>query len=162
MSLYLRPATPQDDKFLYDLLYQNFYDRLCAWAWDPQIRDPLLKLQIEGQRTTYAAQYPRADHAIIVLYDRLVGRLILNRGEQEHILVDIVIHKESRGKGVGTWLLRAICMEADMARKPVRLHVHPDNRARFLYERLGFHLVEDRQVSLLMERPVGAPGSIRP
>ena len=160
MSLYLRPAEPRDEKFVYELIYENLYDQLCAWAWDPATREKLMKIQIDGQRASYAAQYPQADNAIIVLYERPVGRLILDRGEQAHHLVDIVLKKESRSKGVGTWLLRAICMEAEMSRKPMRLYVQPNNRAKALYERLGFRMIEDHQVTLLMERPVGASAAV--
>jgi ribosomal protein S18 acetylase RimI-like enzyme len=156
MSLYLRPALPTDEVFLEQLVYENLYEQLYAWAWDPAIREPLLKIQIDGQRASYAASFPRADHGIIMLDGRAIGRLIVNRAEQEHYLVDIVLKKESRGKGVGTWLLRALCMEAELARKPLRLQVQPTNRAKDLYLRLGFRMIEDRQITWLMERAVGA------
>lgn len=156
MSLCLRPAVPQDEAFLNELIYENLYEQLCAWAWEPTVREPLLKLQIDGQRASYAASFPRADHGIILLYDRPVGRLIVDRGPEMHYLVDIVLKKENRGKGVGTWLLRALCMEAKLARKPLRLQVQLNNRAKDLYLRLGFRMIEDRQYAWLMERSLDA------
>lgn len=160
MSLYLRPVVPEDDSFLYQLIYENLYEQLFAWAWDPAIRDHLMKIQVDGQRAAYAANYPQADHGIIMLEGRAVGRLLVDRAPHQHYVVDIVLKKENRGKGVGTWLLRALCMEAELARKPLRLQVQTINRAKDLYLRLGFRMIEDNQITWLMERPVGAHAAV--
>jgi GNAT superfamily N-acetyltransferase len=156
MPLSLRPALPKYEPFLYQLLYENFFEKLAAHLWDPKIREPILKMQIQGQRSSYAAQYPQADHGIIVLDDRAIGRLILDRGPEFHCLVDITIAKKHRGAGIGTILIRSLCTEADLMRKPVRLHVASTNPARELYRRLGFRLLEDQQMNWLMERLPGA------
>jgi GNAT superfamily N-acetyltransferase len=160
MPLSLRPAVPADEQFLYQLVYDNMFEQLFAAAWDPQIREPLLKMQIEGQRSGFAAQFPNADHGIILLDDRPVGRIILDHGPEVHWLVDIVIARQHRGGGIGTWILRALCTEADLMRKPIRLQVTVTNPAQRLYHRLGFRLVEDLQITRLMERAPGAAGLV--
>ena len=156
MPLSLRPALPQDQPFLYQLLYENFYDNLAAWAWDPSIRTPLLNMQIQGQQASYAANYPHADHGIIVLDGQAIGRLLVDRGPEIHTLVDITIRKQNRGAGIGTVLVRSLCIEAEMARKPLRLQVRSDNRAKNLYQRLGFRLIEDLAITWVMERTPGS------
>ncbi len=50
-------------------------------------------------------------------------------------------------------MLREILAEADMAGKPVRIHVEVFNPARRLYQRLGFTQIADRGVYLFLERP---------
>jgi ribosomal protein S18 acetylase RimI-like enzyme len=50
-------------------------------------------------------------------------------------------------------LLERVAAEADELRLPVQLHVDVTSPARRLYERLGFSVVEDGAVHLLMERP---------
>lgn len=157
MGLSLRPATPNDELFLYRLVYENLTESLMASAWDPTVREPLLKMQIEGQRASYAAQFPSADYAIIMYDGEAIGRLILDRTQESHYLVDITILKKFRNAGIGTWLMRAICTEAELVRKPLRLQVFVINRAKALYQRLGFRMIEDRQVTWVMER---APGTI--
>jgi ribosomal protein S18 acetylase RimI-like enzyme len=157
MGLMLRPATPADEPFLFQLVHDTMAEQLQASAWDPKIRESLLKMQIEGQRISYAAQFPAADYGIIVYDDAAIGRLILDRGPQFHTLVDITLLAKHRGSGIGTWLLRAICTEAELMRKPIRLHVQATNRAKNLYQRLGFRTIEDYQVGMVMER---APGTI--
>ena len=84
--------------------------------------------------------------------DRAIGRLIIDRGADWDTLVDIVIVKEKRSAGIGTWLLRALCTEADWTNKPMRLQVQATNRAKNLYERLGFHKLQDFDPVILMER----------
>lgn len=157
MGLTLRPAVPADEPFLFQLVHDTMAEQLHAAAWDPKIRESLLKMQIEGQRASYAAQFPTADYGIIVYDDLAIGRLILDRGPQFHTLVDITLLPKHRSSGIGTWLLRALCTEAELMRKPIRLHVQVTNRAKNLYQRLGFRTIEDYQVGLVMER---APGAI--
>jgi len=158
MPLTLRPALPADEPFLYRLAYEHFYLKLLAHTWEPGMRDMLLKMQVEGQRATYATQFPRADHGIIVLDDRPIGRMLVDRGPEIHQLVDIVIGADQRGKGIGSIVLRALCTEAELMRKPLRLHVDVQNRARELYRRLGFRLIEDLQHAWVMERTPGGGG----
>jgi GNAT superfamily N-acetyltransferase len=152
MSLMIRQAVKEDGPFLYQLAYSYFYETLAAWAWEPAAREKLLKIQIDGQRAGYQAQFPNAQHGIILLDDRAIGRLLVDRGADFDTLVDIVIVKEKRGAGIGTWILRALCVEADLTNKRMRLHVQVTNRARNLYERLEFHKIEDHEVTWLMER----------
>jgi GNAT superfamily N-acetyltransferase len=162
MSLYLRPVLPEDDRFVYELLYDNFYETLMAHFWDPKIRDPLIKLQIDGQRSQYRAEFPNADHGIIMYDDRPIGRILMDRRTEWHYLVDILIQRQYRKKGIGTWLLRALCIEAEMMQKPMRLTVRTTNPAKELYKRLGFHIIEDYTMVWLMERPVGATVLVNP
>lgn len=152
MSLMIRQVVKEDDPFLYRLAYDNFYETLAAWAWEPVAREKLLKIQVDGQRASYRSQFPDAQHGVIMLENQAVGRLLVDRGLEFDTLVDIAIVKEKRGKGVGSWILRALCMEADLTNKRMRLHVQASNRARNLYERLGFHKVEDDGLVWLMER----------
>ena len=162
MPLTLRPVSPQDDEFLSQLLFESFFEKLSAHLWPEHIREPLLRMQMQGQRSTYAAQYPHADHALIALDDKPVGRILLDRGPQFHTLVDIVIAKKHRRAGMGTVLIRSLCIEAEMMRKPMRLNVAADNPARALYLRLGFRMLEADELNILMERAPGASPLITP
>lgn len=157
MGLMLRPVTPSDEPFLFRLVHDVMAEQLLASLWDPQIREPLLQMQYEAQRTSFAENFPTADYGIIVYDDAAIGRLILDRGPNFHHLVDITIQPSHRGKGIGTWLMRALCKEAEIMGKPLRLQVNVNNRARELYQRMGFRTIEDHQVTWVMER---LPGTI--
>ncbi|HEY3837796.1 MAG TPA: GNAT family N-acetyltransferase [Bryobacteraceae bacterium] len=161
MSLTLRPATPQDDQFVYDLIYRNLAETLHADTWDERIRHPLLDLQVRAKHGSYAVSHPNAEYAIIQLDDKPIGRLIIDRSGAFYDLVDIAILAKHRSAGIGSRLILAICTEAGMMKKNVRLYVSAGNpRAAALYRRLGFRVVEDRQSDLLMERAPGDPSQL--
>ena len=156
MALFVRPALPQDERFQYELTYEVLFEQLYAHTWDPRIRDHLLNLQIHAKHGSYAAVHPNADYAIVVLDDQPVGRMIIDRSGEFYHLVDISILSKRRGAGIGTRLVLALCMEAEMMHKNVRLYVSITNpRAADLYKRLGFRVIEALETVTLMER---APG----
>ena len=156
MPLFVRPTLPQDEQFVYQLAYQTMFEQLYAWTWDLRIRHQLLDMQVRAKHGAYASEFPNADYAIIVLDDEPVGGMIIDRAGEFYVLVDISIVPKHRGAGIGTRLILALCMEAELIRKKVRLHVSVTNpRASDLYKRLGFHAIEDLQTGTLMER---APG----
>lgn len=71
---------------------------------------------------------------------KIVGAVILNKTGMEgyipeNILVYIAVHQEQRGKGLGKELM---LKTLEKAQGSVKLHVEPENPARFLYEKLGF------------------------
>jgi GNAT superfamily N-acetyltransferase len=152
MSLMIRLAVKEDEPFLRKLAYDHFYEILFAWAWPEATREHLLQLQIDGQNSSYRAQFPNAPNGIIMLDDRAIGRILLDRGADGHTLVDILIVKEKRNRGVGTWLLRALCTEADLLNKHMRLQVQVSNPAQRLYQRMGFHKIGGDEMTMAMER----------
>ncbi|MBW6477925.1 MAG: GNAT family N-acetyltransferase [Bacteroidales bacterium] len=70
----------------------------------------------------------------------VAGAVIINKTGMagyipENILVYIAVHKDFRGKGLGKDLM---LKTFDKAEGSIKLHVEPENPARFLYEKLGF------------------------
>ncbi len=72
--------------------------------------------------------------------ETVTGAVIVNKTGMEgyipeNILVYIAVHKDYRGKGLGKDLM---LKTFDKAQGSIKLHVEPENPARFLYEKLGF------------------------
>lgn len=72
--------------------------------------------------------------------DTMAGAVIINKTGMagyipENILVYIAVHKDYRGKGLGKKLM---LKTFEKAKGSIKLHVEPENPARFLYEKLGF------------------------
>jgi [ribosomal protein S18]-alanine N-acetyltransferase len=72
--------------------------------------------------------------------EALTGAVIVNKTGMsgyipENILVYIAVHKNYRGKGLGKSLMKKAMQQAD---GDIKLHVEPENPARYLYENLGF------------------------
>jgi ribosomal protein S18 acetylase RimI-like enzyme len=76
-------------------------------------------------------------------------------------VIDIALLPEHRGRGLGTRLLRPLLVEASERGVKVEVYVEQFNRARGLYERLGFAIAEEAGVYLRMERPPGAAGQAK-
>lgn len=72
--------------------------------------------------------------------NQITGAVIINKTGMEgyipeNILVYIAVHKDYRGKGLGKDLMLKTFEKAEGS---IKLHVEPENPARFLYEKLGF------------------------
>lgn len=70
----------------------------------------------------------------------LVGAVVINKTGMkgyipENILVYIAVHSDFRGKGFGKQLMEKAHKMAD---GNMKLHVEPDNPARYLYEKMGY------------------------
>jgi ribosomal protein S18 acetylase RimI-like enzyme len=149
MVVALRTAQPDDEAFLFQVYASTRADELALIA--PEQQDAFLRMQFNAQRWSYTANYPDADHQIILLNDQPIGRMLIARNAQEIALVDIALLSEQRNQGLGTSLLRELIREAEQTRKFVRLHVLSGNRALQLYTRLGFQVIGQQEPYLEME-----------
>jgi ribosomal protein S18 acetylase RimI-like enzyme len=142
-SVTLRAAAPADQDFLRDVFASTRSEELVALGWNPTQSQNFIDLQFGAQQRTYQECYPAAENSIILLDERPIGRMIVDRSEDEITLVDIALLPAHRNAGIGTHLLNALQHEAARVGKAVRLNVFITNPAARLYERLGFSSVSD-------------------
>jgi ribosomal protein S18 acetylase RimI-like enzyme len=145
MSVTLRSALPDDEDFLFELFRQTVGDELAM------LGDAILRMQFKAQLLTYSAQFPAAEHQIIMLDERAIGRVLVERSESENRGVDIALLREYRNGGIGRMLVQELLDEAARAGKPFRISVVKSNPALHLYERLGFKTTGDTGTQFLME-----------
>ncbi|MGW6199941.1 GNAT family N-acetyltransferase [Kribbella sp. NPDC055110] len=131
----LRPATAADDEFLYDLHRRSLGEAIEA-TWGPWDDD----VQREFHRRWFAPETVE----IVLVGGRRAGMVqAAMTGADTFYISRIEIAPEVQGGGIGTTLLRGLL---DRARASgagaVELHVLELNRARALYERLGFRVVD--------------------
>jgi ribosomal protein S18 acetylase RimI-like enzyme len=70
----------------------------------------------------------------------------------DHIFVnELVIAPEFQNRGIGTQVLSELISEAKEKKLPIRLQVLKENKARFLYQRLGFKDTGTTETHLQME-----------
>jgi GNAT superfamily N-acetyltransferase len=149
----LRPVEPGDEDFLRRVYASTRADELALVPWDQAQKDAFLRWQFDAQDQWYTQQYAGASRDIVLVAGEAAGRLYVHRTENEILIVDISLLAEHRGRGVGTALLREVLAEGEVTGRRVTVHVERFNRALVLYRRLGFTLVEDQGVHLLLERP---------
>ncbi|MER7251461.1 GNAT family N-acetyltransferase [Kribbella sp. NPDC000426] len=139
----LRPATIADGDFLYDLHRRALGDVIEAtWGpWDDAV-----------QRRFHKAWFKPETIEIVLVGGQRSGMLQAAPADATTFYVSrIELAPEVQGRGVGTTLLRLLVERAQQAgSSAVELHVLELNRARELYERLGFEVVAEEPPKIRM------------
>jgi ribosomal protein S18 acetylase RimI-like enzyme len=140
LDLFLRPAQAKDEDFL-----RSVHDAGRAWEFEPlkaagedELLATILKQQAAAQHDEYFNTFTLAKYAVIEWCGHPIGRIYADFREQEIRILDLIILPAYRGKQIGEIIVRGLCAQASQERKPVTLQVHPFNRARLFYQRLGF------------------------
>ncbi len=147
----LRPSTPEDRELLYRIYASTRAGEMAAVPWSEQQKTDFLRFQFEAQDSYYREHFPQAAYDLIVLDGEPIGRLYIDRREDEIRLIDVALLPERRGGGLGGAIMRDVLAEGAAAGKLVRIHVESNNPAMRLYRRLGFEKVEEQGVYHLME-----------
>ena len=133
--------------------------------WTDEQKAAFLDMQFTAQKTHYEQYYPDCAFMVIEMDQVAIGRLYIDRADDDIRITDIALLPEFRGRGIGLMLMEEILAEGQATGKRVTIHVEHDNPARRLYDRLGFHQVDTNGVYHLMEwcpspaagqRPVGS------
>jgi ribosomal protein S18 acetylase RimI-like enzyme len=150
-AITFRRCVEADVPFLRHLYGTTREAELRHVDWTGEQKRVFLDMQFQAQKMYYEEQYPGCAFLVIELEGRPIGRLYLDRGDDDIRIVDIALLPERRGLGIGRMLMEEILAEGEAARKAVTIHVEHDNPAMRLYTRLGFRHVDTNGVYHLME-----------
>lgn len=150
-GFHVRPAEPADRAFERALFATARIDRAFLSGWPKETLEPFLDQQFQFQTVHYARAYPQADRLIVVAQTQAIGRLVLDRGGPEWVLVDIALLPDWRGQGLGEALIGGIQQLAAESGAAVLLSVDMSSRARLLYERLGFRAIDGSSPNVAMQ-----------
>jgi ribosomal protein S18 acetylase RimI-like enzyme len=125
----LRPARLADRDFLYALNEATMREYVeLVWGWDDQAQASFFDNRFQPDRWQ-----------VIQVGGQDIGVFIVEEGDDEIFLAEIQILPDWQGRGIGSAIVRSLMDSAATAGKPVTLRVlHVNERARALYERLGF------------------------
>jgi len=125
----LRPATQDDEDFAWQIFKLTMQESIAAvWGgWD-DVR----------WNTFFRRHYQLSLTRIIVVDGRDVGIRRVEERPDEVWLDTVEIAPEQQGRGLGSTIVRAVLADARSRNRAVGLQVNRANRARLLYERLGF------------------------
>src|ERR1043165_3933803 len=151
MTIRLRPVSFGDEQFLFSVYASTRIEEMDLVDWSTAQKQAFLQMQFRAQDRFYRENYRNAEYGVILLDDQAVGRLYIQRRQDEIRIMDIALLPEFRGRGIGSVLLNQIMEEAAKNNLPVTIHVERFNPALHLYERLGFHLAEDKGVYYFMK-----------
>ncbi len=124
----LRPATPADSEFCYQLHKAAMGGYVTAiWGWDEQV-----------QRGFHDRAFNPARWQIITAGGADIGMLDVEHRPTEIYLARIELHPDYQGHGIGAQLINALADEAQQNGQDLVLDVLAVNhRAQALYQRLG-------------------------
>jgi ribosomal protein S18 acetylase RimI-like enzyme len=145
----LKPSGKNDKPFLKDLFYQQKRIEYKNFMYDEVLISSLIEMQYYAQQNSYSDQYPLAESFIAFFNNIPVGKIILDKSINYHI-VDILILPNHQNKGVGTQIIKTVIKEAKEKSKDISLMVASHNPAKNLYKRLGFEIIEAGEVYLKM------------
>ena len=135
----LRPATEVDVPFLLELR------RLTMTAH--QIAVGIAPSDEEQERRVRS----RFECAMIVRLDgQPIGLLKVARDGDNWELIQIQLHPDHQGRGIGRMLVEQVIDQAKAAGAALRLSALKHNPARRLYERLGFVAIDEGAHSVMM------------
>lgn len=146
----LRPEAAEDEAFLRRLTIAIRWNEFAAVPLDLAQKTALLHQQHEAQHGHYLKFHPDADFSIVESDGAAIGRLYVDRGKREHLLVDVALLPEFSGKGIGGALIDDMLAEAARLGRIVALQVDPLNPARRLYLRKGFRDISQDGMHCLM------------
>lgn len=129
MSLTTRRASAADRDFLLNLHHAAYHDVVVAQfgAWNES-----------DQAKRFAEKWKQSQYDVVQLDGIDVGALWTSRTDHDLFLNEIQVLPEYQGRGIGTALIEGVVARARSLGLPLRLRVLKANRARALYDRLGF------------------------
>ena len=128
MILALRPATPADSEFCYQLHRAAMGEYVAAiWGWDEQ-----------RQRGFHVRGFDPDRWQIVMADGADIGMIHVEYRPTDIYLARIEIHPDHQGRGIGTRLIGGLIEEARRKGQDLVLDVLAVNqRAQALYRRLG-------------------------
>ena len=145
MRASLRPATPDDKEFLWNLHCDTMREYVeQVWGWDEA-----------WQRGRFLERFDSGKRRIVELDGVSVGAIQVDRQPDHIFLKNLHITPSYQNRGIGTQLIESLIEEADEREVPLRLQVLRVNPSRRLYERLGFHETDATETHIILEHLSG-------
>ncbi len=154
----LRPALPEDEEFLWQILYEAIYI-------PPEEEPPPVSILSDPEIARYLIDWGRA-HDMGWIAEEIdsgepLGAAWLRLWDDEtqgygyyqpdYPELTIALLPEARGQGIGTQLMERLIEDARREGYPgISLSVSCRNPAVRLYERLGFRVIREDDCSVLM------------
>ena len=146
-----RAAQLEDESFLFTLFAETRASEFAPLGLNEAQLGPLLEMQYRGRKMTYAANYPHAEDLILIAADGLAaGRLLVDRNPERVRIVDVAVLRKYRGSRIATRAIEWCQAQCRDTGARLELQVSFGNPARKLYERLGFRVKEQNEVSVEM------------
>lgn len=145
MNYSFRPVTFDDFDFIFELKKQSFKCYVeKIWGWEDNDQKERLRKDLEEN-----LEHKR----IITLRGKDIGVYVAHITETGDLFInDISLLKEYQNKGIGTDILKKQLEENKNKGIRTILQVFKDNKAKQLYEKLGFKIYNETETHYQMEK----------
>jgi len=142
MQIEMRQATVADIKFLWDVFRVSMKDYITRTRgeWDEQREEAQFRNQLDLLITQ-----------VVHANDLAVGFIMAPIKDGARWIHTICIVPEHQHKGIGTEVLGRVIAQAKEQKMPLYLGVLKVNPALWLYERLGFRVIEETKHHFKMQ-----------
>jgi ribosomal protein S18 acetylase RimI-like enzyme len=141
--LSIRRAEEHDNDF-FSALYRDSRDDLRDAPIAEVLKEQLIQMQFLAHSQGIAQQYPQALFFVVTDKDQAVARLVISLDESELHLIDILVHSKARQRGIGSQIIGALQMYANLNSLRISLSVIRSNSAALhVYQKHGFVATED-------------------
>ena len=123
----LRPVEPEDEAFLIEVYTSTRANELALVPWSEEQKQAFVRMQFKAQQDHYWKYYPHSKHEIILCDGRPVGRLWVERNDQNIGILDVAVLPADRNQGIGSYLLKELLDEAAQTRRSLSVHVESFN-----------------------------------
>jgi len=147
----LRPVTPADDALLLSIYASTRAEEMKLVPWTAEQKDAFVRMQFVAQKQHYAAMFPAASHDIVYMDEAAIGRVWIDRRDEELHVLDITLLPDYRGRGAGATLLRRLMEEAGASGKAITIYLESFNPSLRIFEHLGFRKEREEGYQLLMK-----------
>jgi GNAT superfamily N-acetyltransferase len=144
LSVDLRTATNEDQDFLFES-YKVTLKPYVEWAWG---------WEEAFQRDSFQKHFPIAQFKVISINGSDAGGLYVEEQDSLRFIRLIYLLPAFQAKGVGRNLIEQEITKTKEAKKVLHLKVVKINPAKSLYDRLGFKVLEENDVTYHLHLPV--------
>lgn len=151
-AITLRPATQQDEDFLYNLYKLSRVDEFSMTGIGELQFEMLMRMQYAARKMTYENNYPVSGHNIVIVDGAEAGQIWVFSDATQYRLIDIAIAGAFQNQGVGSSLMKSLIAQTIQAEIPLRCSVATNNPGSLrFHQRLGFRIVSSNEAYYQME-----------
>ncbi len=134
------PAQQNDIKYLLDLRINTMNEHLINSEMDIDVKNHIKRIK-----------YKWDDLKIILLNNNRIGMLKVFEDDLNIEIIQIQIDPKYQNFGTGEQIIRLKIKEVIKKRKSLIVSVLKQNKAKKLYDKLGFKVIEENDSSYLMK-----------
>jgi GNAT superfamily N-acetyltransferase len=137
-AITLRSFSPSDEPFVLELYASTRSDEMAMVPWSDEQRRMFVETQFKAQLDHYQHSFPDATHDVILKNDQPVGRVYVERLQNEISILDITVLPKQRNAGIGSHLIRVMLEEATRENKNVGIYIESFNPSCEFFKSRGF------------------------